>query len=91
MPTTREMAADKRILIKHTFEREGDSADTPVIEVVYEVRFPELASLTNDVKILSKVSITRTDTREPITLTPDEERWVDSAISEFAAGMTEDW
>jgi hypothetical protein len=91
MATTREMATDKRVLIKHTFEREGESADTPVIEVVYEVRFPEMANLANDVKILNRISVTRTDTRESAILTSDEEKRVSNSVSEFAACMTEDW
>jgi hypothetical protein len=91
MSTTRDTSADQKILIRHTFEREGAEANTPVIEVVYEVGFPETARLASDIKVLRLLSVTRIDTREPVNLTPEENKRVNEAITEFAAGMTEDW
>lgn len=91
MPTTRDTAFDKRDLIRHIFERQGVASDTPIIEVVYEVKFPVAASVNNDTRILKLISITRTDTKEPVVLTPEEEHQVGEIVSEYAANMTEDW
>ena len=76
-----------KFLVAVLFERESPEADTPMVEAVYEVRFPEesgsTASFLSTVpRILRFLSSTRTDTRTPIVLTPEEE--------DFCAGRASD-
>jgi len=88
--TTVETAADKRQLIKVRFERESPDSDSPIIDVVYRIDYPLPLSIRKEnVSVLTLVSITRTDTREAVTLTPEEAAIVHDAATTKAAET--DW
>ena len=82
-----ELAAHKQTVIKVQFERQSPDADTPTFEVVYYVHFPENMSITDNTKILVQRSVTRTDTREPVELTDEENIKVMEEAAEYAAGL----
>ena len=86
-----ETTYDKRVIISVLFERESPDADTPTIEVVFLVHFPESFELDSDSKVLFHLSTTRTDTREKINLTEEELKAVMYGAGEHAAGLTSDW
>lgn len=74
-----------KFLVAVLFERESPDADAPMIEAVYEVRFPEesFASVaTTAPRVLKFLSSTRTDTRTPIELTSEEEDFCTARASE---------
>lgn len=87
---TTETSADKRQLIRVRFERESGESDSPYIDVIYRVEYPVPISIRKENAIvLTIVSITRTDTREPVTLTPEEAEVVHDAATTKAAET--DW
>lgn len=89
MRVTKSHSVDKEWLVHVVFERDGPEANTPHIEVVYEIHFPETYTLTDPLPcVLSIRSVTRTDTRESVDLTRDERRLADLKASEFAATLT---
>ena len=87
MYVTSERATDGRQLIRVTFERQTPNADAPCIEAVYEVNYPEEFCLADDTVVLIPISVTRTDTRECITLTGEERERCHQAATEKAAAM----
>jgi len=91
MREERTQATDGRTLIHIQFERESPDADTPTIEVVYVLRFPEDVTLAAETRVLIFLSSTRVDTREVIQLAPEEERLVLEKASDFAASLTREW
>lgn len=87
MKITHELAASKQTVIKVQFDRQSPDADAPTIEVVYYVHFPEEMSLTDNIKVLVQRSVTRTDTRETIQMTDDENILAMMEAAEYAAGL----
>jgi len=87
-------STDGKNLVAVIFERESPDADAPVIEVIYNLRFPsdeKSKSLFADpVPVLQFISATRTDTRVPVELTPEEENFCGSRASEKATEMSVD-
>jgi hypothetical protein len=63
-----------RCLCSVNFEADPDDTDTHMIEVVYEVHRPADMDFTidGDPFFMERLSSTRTDTREPAPLTPDQ-------------------
>jgi len=82
-----ELAAHKQTVIKVQFERQSPDADTPTLEVVYYVHFPEDLSLTDNTKVLVQRSVTRTDTRETVELTDEENMMAMAEAAEYAAQL----
>ena len=82
----KDLSVDKKTLVRMTFERESPEANTPTIEVVFQYNEPDTYNL-SDLKpgVLVLLSVTRTDTRKPITLTPEEEMEVFQRASEYAS------
>jgi hypothetical protein len=83
-----ELAAHKKYVIKVQFERQSPEADTLTIEVVYGIHFPDGLSITDTSRILERKSVTRTDTREPIQITDEENDMVTAEAVEYAAGLS---
>lgn len=82
---------DGKHLIAVIFERESPEADSPVIEVIYEVRFP--SPITNPdavVPVIRPLTATRTDTRMPVTLTDEEDAYCVERASEKASEIALD-
>ena len=87
MRITHELAANKQIVIKVLFDRQSPDADAPTLEVVYYCHFPDDMSLTDNSKVLVQQSVTRTDTRETMELTDEENKTVMIEAAEYAAGL----
>jgi|SaaInlLV_10m_DNA_3_1039740.scaffolds.fasta_scaffold10711_2 hypothetical protein len=87
MRATYERAADKRRLIRVMFERQTPDASAPVIEAVYEVKYPEDNFICDDTAVLIPLSVTRTDTKETVVLTDEERDDCHQAATEKAAAM----
>jgi len=87
MRVKHELAAHNQIVIKVQFDRQSPDADSPTLEVVYYVYFPEDMSLTDNTKVLVQRSVTRTDTRETMGLTDEENIQVMGEASEYAAQL----
>ena len=86
-----DQATDGTALVHVIFERESPDADTPHVEVVFELRFPTDFRITSPSQVLILRSSTRTDTREPIALSKEEFQAVVDVAVDHAAGMTRDW
>lgn len=71
-----DVTTDGRKTLMMRFERETPESDSPVVEVIYEVTDSEVSLFTDPVSVLVLLSATRTDTREPVTLTVNERRQV---------------
>ena len=69
-------AADRRRTISLTFERESPDSDSPTVEVIYQIQATDGSPFGNETSVLVFLSATRTDTREPVTLTDDERQVV---------------
>jgi len=71
-------------LVIVTFERESPDADSPMIEVIYEVRFSsdQINITAEPTRVLRLLSSTRTDTRTTISLTQEEEDFCAMRASE---------
>lgn len=91
MKATHEVATDKRVLIKVVFERESPNADSPTIEVVFQVYFPETFSVDGNIRTLFWLSATRVDTREVFFLTEEEIQEVIQTAGDHAAEMAPGW
>lgn len=82
-------SADKETLISVTFERESPDPNSPTIEVVFEYVPPQEYSLTEaSPGTLIQRSVTRTDTRETITLTPEEQRTCRQLAAEKSGSLS---
>jgi len=68
-------------LLNVEFERASPNADTPTIEVIFEVQYPGGAGGTT--AVLVHLSTTQTDTRQPEVLTKEEFRQVYQKAAEF--------
>lgn len=88
MRTNIETARGDRCLVKTTFEAEPSDPDTYSIEVIYEVHRPgdEDFTIEGEPFFMERLSCTRMDTRQPITLSADKINAVKQAvISKVAA------
>jgi len=82
---------DGKHLITVLFERESPEADSPMIEVIYEVLFPSpLANPDTVIPVLRPLTATRTDTRMPVTLTDEEDTYCVGRASEKASEIARD-
>jgi hypothetical protein len=84
MRATQTRSVDKRTLITVTFERASPDADGITVEAVFEAEYPVGLRVQSAV-VLSPLSCTRVDTREPVTLTVEERRQVLAEAAEKAA------
>ena len=76
MQTHIDNSTDGRRLLHVLFERQSPDADVPTIEVIFFLQWPDDYQITDPVSVLVPLSCTRTDTREAITLTTEEDRAV---------------
>lgn len=79
-------AEDKRLCIV-TFEMEPENPDTLVVECIYEYRRPaeENYQIEGDPCFLEMRSVTRTDTRETVSLSPEQKTLVENAVANEVA------
>lgn len=77
-----EQVQGDRCLVKVDFDSNPAEADSPSIEVVYEVTRPaeEDFTIEGDPHFFEKLSCTRTDTRETVYLDKDTEKRVRQAV-----------
>jgi len=84
-----ETAVDGRMLVIVAFEREGVEAATPVIQATFRV-FASNNVVAQHTKILSPLSLMRTDTGESVEITDEEmENILDCAAEEISTDV--DW
>lgn len=89
---THDRATDGRPLLHVKFERLSPEADAPVLEVVYHVQWPQDFTIIGDnTVVLALLSCSRTDTREPVELEPDELEMVLENATNHAAAMDRNW
>jgi len=87
--TRREKSTDHRSLIIVTFERASPESTCPTIEVVFQVQWPDdFTLMTTDTPVLFRLSVTRQDTRELISLTREEEDMVYTEATNEAAKLS---
>ncbi len=94
MQTRIENSVDKRRIVTVIFTPPSpDPANTPNIEVCFDIEKPseEDFTLKNNASFLSLLSATRTDTREQVTLDPDELKQIKKAAAQAAAADSTDW
>ena len=84
MYASNSQAATGDTLVHVTFERENPLASAPTIEVVFRVEDGG-AMIMHTTKVLTLLSCTVTDTREPISLTDGEKRLVYEKAAEHVA------
>jgi hypothetical protein len=88
MQITHENTADYRTLIKVSFDRESPNpARSPTVEVVFEYIPGEDFTLEVNPILLVPLSVTRSDTREPMVLTDDERRLVFQEAASYAGRL----
>ena len=73
MQTHIDYATDKRRLLHVVFQRQSPASDAPTIEIVFLLQWPDDYQITDPVSALVRLTCTRTDTREEILLTPEED------------------
>jgi predicted peptidase len=83
--------ADRRRLVLVSFQRQSPDADSPQIEVVYRLYWPEDFTLKGDPYVLYFLSSTRADTREHVELTDSEITAVMEAAVVRAASECQEW
>jgi len=91
LQTSLRRSVENKFLVVILFERESAEADSPMIEVIYEVQFPTDAPasiLSDNVRVLRFISATRTDTRATVTLTDEETEICNSRASEKSLDYT---
>lgn len=83
---TRSLSIDHQTLITVTWERETPEANAPTLEAVFQFNPASTFDLT-DLKpgVLVLLSVTRTDTRQPIDLVGEERSEVFQVASDFAS------
>jgi len=91
MHATIEHTPDKRRLVVVSFQRQSPDADTPTIEAVYQLYWPEDFTLQGDPYVLYFLSAIRTDTREAVQLTQEEITDIMEAAVVRAASECESW
>ena len=83
-----ELSVDKETLICVRWEREGPEAGTPTMEAVFQYNTPDTFELTNlKPGVLMLLSVTRTDTRIPVTMTAQEQSEVYQLASDYASNF----
>lgn len=82
-------STDGKHLVVIMFERESPEADSPVIEVIYDVQFP-MNVRGDSIPVLRPLTATRTDTRVAITLTDEEDSYCVGRASEKAMELAKD-
>lgn len=86
-----DVATDKRRLVRVSFTRQSPDADSPTVEVVYRLYWPEDFTLQGEPYVLYFLSSTRTDTREHIQLTDEEIDAVMETAVVRAATECQEW
>ena len=89
MQVTKSVSVEGQTLISVTFRKQTPEAAAPMVEVVFEVFIPA-GLFTDSSCALFPLSTTRIDTREKITLEPDERREAREKALEYAATLTRD-
>jgi hypothetical protein len=89
MKVTKSESVDGRKLITVSLRHQTADAAAPMFEAVYEVFLPS-GLLTESPGVLFPLSVTRTDTREAVTLDADERKEASEAAVEYMASMTRD-
>jgi hypothetical protein len=84
-------ATDGRRLIVVRFVRLSDDAAEPESEATYHLKHPEGFTSRGGVAFLHLLSLTRMDTRENVTLTPEEVETVEGAARDTAAADDPTW
>ena len=85
-----DKTAEGRRLVRVTFERQTPEASAPIIEVVYRLDFPGDFRI-DSVPVLTFLSATRTDTREKVRLSDEEEIEIQEVATNKAAEAVKDW
>jgi len=86
-----EQGRNERRLAIARFTRQSVGADSPEIEVVCDLYWPEDFTLDGDPFVLWPLSVTFVDTRQPAELSPAERSSVMEAIVRRASTATPDW
>lgn len=72
---THNRATDGRPVLHVKLERMSKESDAPVVEIIYSIQWPQNFSIVEDTTVvLLPISCTRTDTRETVTLTSEEQQ-----------------
>ncbi len=87
---THDRTADDRLIVKALWEKITPDAEAPMIEATFEVEFSDDFTK-NESRFLVPLSVTRTDTREPVELSESESRDVRRAVANHCADLTDDW
>jgi len=75
-------ASDNRMLVSVTFRRESPEGGEPKIEAIYHLHWPSSFTIQGDPFVLVPLSYTRTDTRQPVVLSMEEEKVIlDEAVT----------
>jgi hypothetical protein len=90
MQITHNRSTDNRLIVTARWERSTPDADAPMLEATFEVEFSDDFTK-NDARFLVPLSVTRTDTRESVTLSEAEMREVRREVANHCADLTEDW
>ena len=90
MKATHDIATDGRRVITVEFRRQIPDADAPLVQVTYEVTFPDDFRITrSNSPVLLELSATRMDTRERVELDTDEKLDAQAAAVNCAAAMSQ--
>lgn len=83
MQVARSKGTNGEDLVTVTFERVSPDSRAPIIETIFLVEYP--SGLGRTVAVVVPMSTTRTDTRQVVTLTPDEFLQVCREAAEYVA------
>lgn len=83
-------STDDRLIVTVIWERKSSRSDSPVIEAIYEVEFSDDFTK-NESRFLIPLSFTRTDTRETVQLTGEEERELKRFVANYCADLSDNW
>ena len=91
MAVSSSFSNDGRELVSVIFQRESPEADTPIIEIVYEVIRTEGSGLSaQTVVVINTLSVTTTDTRVPIFISQEEKNAAAEAAAAHLANQIEE-
>lgn len=90
MKTEIRKATDGRHLVSVVCDLWEGDAEAPVIETVFQLDIPS-DEVTTAMPVLSKLSCTRTDTREPVTPDPDQTQEILRAAAARARRFDPTW
>lgn len=93
MQVTKHTTTDGRRCVSVTFQPERPATDTPSVVVVYRVYIPQDFTVRGEPFALVPLSCTRTDSREPFGLEPEESERALEAAASFVASqdLDEPW